>query len=195
MARIFFKVRRGVARSWLVSLPYYRMRGHRLDGWPWQQIWYFAYGANMHDATFRLRRGIDARECRRGRVAGYRLRFNLDGRPKGRSAPANIEPDPTAAVWGVAYRITRRQLLRLDATEGVPRRGRGYRHAAVRVDTDSGPVEAITYIARGRAADGKPSRRYLNLLRDGARAHGLPADYIRFLDSVEPAAEPTVAAA
>jgi gamma-glutamylcyclotransferase len=193
MARIFFRLRRAVARSWLASVPYYRLRGHRLVGRPRQQVWYFAYGANMDDATFRLRRGIDARECRRGRVAGYRLRFNLEGRPKGRSAPANIEPDPAAEVWGVAYRITRRQLLRLDATEGVP--GQGYRHTEVRVDTDGGPVQAIAYIARGGAADGKPSRRYLNLLRDGARAHGLPADYIRFLESVESAAEPVASAA
>jgi cation transport regulator ChaC len=187
MARLWFRARRAVARSWLLSRPYYRVRGARLVGRPAQEIWYFAYGANMHDTTFRLRRGIEARECRRGRLPGYRLRFNLEGRPKGRAAPANLEPDPAGEVWGVAYRITRRDLLRLDSTEGVP--GRGYRHAAVAIETDDGAViEAVTYIARGGAADGKPSLRYLKLLREGARVHGLPADYIRFLDNVEPAA-------
>jgi cation transport regulator ChaC len=187
MTRVWFRARRAVARSWLLSRPYYRWHGARLVGRPGQEIWYFAYGANMHDATFRQRRGIKPRECRRGRLAGYRLRFNLEGRPKGRAAPASLDPDPAAEVWGVVYRITRRDLLRLDSTEGVP--GRGYRHAAVSVEAGDGTlIDAVTYIARGRAADGKPSLRYLNLLREGARAHGLPAGYIRFLDSVEPAA-------
>jgi hypothetical protein len=33
--------------------------------------------------------------------------------------------------------------------------------------------------------DGKPSLRYIRLLRDGARAHRLPEYYIRFLESVD----------
>ena len=68
---------------------------------PRQEVWYFAYGANMDDSTFRVRRGIQALECRSGRIKGYRLRFNLDGRPKGKAAPANLHPDPGAEVWGV----------------------------------------------------------------------------------------------
>ncbi len=187
--RILFRARRAIARSWRASRPYYRLRGSRLVGRPADEIWYFAYGANMHAATFRVRRGIEPKEWRRSRLAGYRLRFNLEGRPKGRAAPANLEADASGEVWGVAYRITRRDLLRLDASEGVP--GRGYRHVTVTVEIEDGrAIEAVAYIAAGLAADGRPSLRYLNLLRDGARTHDLPADYIRFLDNLEPAAEP-----
>lgn len=183
LARVRFKLRRRVARSWFLSRWYYRYRGVRLVGRPSDEVWYFAYGANMHDATFRIRRRIEPRECRRGCVRGYRLRFNLDGRPKGRSAPANLCRDPAAEVWGIAYRITRRDLMRLDLTEGVP--GRGYRHQFVEVeDIDAGRLRAVAYIADGKPEDGRPSLRYITLLRDGARAHGLPADYIAFLDSV-----------
>ncbi len=179
------RLRRAIACSWLLSRPYYRMRGARLVGRPSDEIWYFAYGANMHEGTFRVRRGIEPLEFRRGRLAGYRLRFNLDGEPKGRAAPANLECDPAAEVWGVIYRITRRDLMGLDATEGVPRR-RGYRHAPVVIETAAGAAQAaITYIADGKAEDGKPSLRYISLLRDGAKAHGLPSAYIRFLESVE----------
>jgi hypothetical protein len=32
-------------------------------------------------------------------VRGYRLRFNLEGRPRGKAAPANVFPDPQAEVW------------------------------------------------------------------------------------------------
>ncbi len=178
------RLRRVVAGSWFLSRPYYRIRGARLVGRPSDEVWYFAYGANMHEDTFRVRRGIQPREFHRGRLEGYRLRFNLEGRPKGRAAPANLWPDPAAQVWGVVYRISRRDLMRLDLTEGVP--GRGYRHMTVTVEADDGQLlDAIAYIAEGKEDDGKPSLRYVTLLREGARAHGLPAHYIRFLESVE----------
>jgi len=155
-----------------------------LRGRPGEEIWYFAYGANMDDSTFRIRRGIEALEYRSGRVKGYQLRFNLDGRPKGRSAPANLCPDPDAEVWGVLYRITRRDLMLLDATEGVP--GLGYRHIEIEAkDGDGRAIQAVAYMARGNEMDGKPSLRYITLIRNSARAHGLPENYIRFLDAVE----------
>ncbi len=186
-ARARRRLRRAIASSWLLSRPYYRLRGARLVGRPSDEVWYFAYGANMHEDTFRRRRGIEPREFRRGRLDGYRLRFNLEGRPKGRAAPANLCPDPAAQVWGVVYRISRRDLMRLDLTEGVP--GRGYRHTIVSVEADDGRLlDAVAYIAEGKDQDGKPSLRYLTLLREGAKAHGLPAHYIRFLESVEHAA-------
>lgn len=151
-------------------------------------MWYFAYGSNMHHSAFRERRGMRPTEARVGRVRGYRLRFNLEGRPKGRAAPANICPDADGELWGVLYRITRRELLYLDFTEGVP--GRNYRHVWLPVeDHDGNTVTAVTYMARGRAADGTPSFRYISLLREGARAHGLPEDWVRYLESVEHHAE------
>ncbi len=36
------------------------------------------------------------------------------------------------------------------------------------------PVPAETYIAQGKETDGNPSLRYITLMREGARAHGLP---------------------
>ena len=114
------RLRRGIARSWWLSKLWYRFHGLSLAGAPDEQVWYFAFGANMHDGVFRDRRGMRPVEWRVGRIEGYRLRFNLEGRPRGRAAPANIEPSPGEEVWGVVYRITRRDLLRLNSTEGVP---------------------------------------------------------------------------
>ncbi len=177
------KPRRLIAGSWVLSRLYYRWRGMRLDGRPGDTVWYFAFGANMHDSAFRERRGMRPTAWRAGRVRGYRLRFNLEGRPKGKAAPANLSADPNAEVWGVLYRITRADLVRLDSTEGVP--GRRYRHLWVDAEDDvGGMMKAVTYVADGKDTDGNPSRRYITLLREGARAHGLPEHYLRFLDSV-----------
>ena len=126
------------------------------------------------------------REACPGRIDDYRLRFNLDGRPKGKAAPANIEAETDAEVWGVLYLLKRRDLIRLDATEGVP--GRRYRHLWIAAEDRHGVrVDAVTYIADGNEEDGKPSLRYITLLREGARQHGLPYAWIAYLDNVEPA--------
>ena len=52
-------------------------------------------------------------------------------------------------------------------------------------DADSNQLHAVTYIADGNETDGNPSLRYIMLLRDGARAHGLPEHYLQILDNVK----------
>jgi cation transport regulator ChaC len=178
------RARRLVARSWSLSWCYYRLHGVPLVGRPGEYVWYFAYGANMHDRAFRERRGMRPLEQRIGRVRGYRLRFNLEGRPRGRAAPANLHVDPHAEVWGVLYKLSRRELLRLDLTEGVP--GRGYRpQLFLAEDADGHPLTVIAYIAQGKEEDGNPSLRYLTLIREGARANGLPERWLQFLDGIQ----------
>lgn len=175
------RLRRLIAKSWWLSRLFYWLRGRPLAGPRREEIWYFAYGANMHDSAFQGRRGMRPLEWRAGRIFGYRIRFNLDGRPVGKSAPANIVPEPDAEVWGVLYRLTRHQLVQLDATEGTR-----YRHVWVDGEDKKGrPLKAVTYLAAGKGTDGNPSLRYLTLLRDGARAHGLPEHWIKFLEGIE----------
>jgi cation transport regulator ChaC len=177
--------RRIIARSWTLSCWYYRRHGLELTGSATDTAWYFAYGSNMHDSAFRERRHMRPMEWRVGCLKGYRLRFNLDGTPRGRAAPANLCPDPHTEVWGVLYRITQLDMLRLNLTEGVP--GGAYRPTWVNVlDSEGSTIHAMTYVAPGNPTDGRPSLRYISLLREGARAHGLPLAWLKVLDSVTP---------
>jgi len=186
------RVRRTLRRAWLpVALSawplarlWYRAWGLPLDGAPDDVIAYFAYGSNMHDSAFLERRRMRPTDWRVGRIKHYRLRFNLDGWPKGRSAPANICPAEGAEVWGVLYWITRRELIRLNASEGVP----GWRYSTVWLDAEDDQgngFTAVTYMADGDDRDGKPSLRYITLLRQGAIAHGLPEEWVSFLQGVD----------
>jgi hypothetical protein len=68
MTMLWRKHRRLIAKSWVLSRLYYPLHGVRLAGRPNDEIWYFAYGANMHEATFRVRRGIQPSECGPGRI-------------------------------------------------------------------------------------------------------------------------------
>jgi len=172
--------------SWILSRLRYWLHKLELTGRPSDIVWYFAYGSNMHDSAFLERRRMRPLEWRAGRIKGYRLRFNLDGIPKGKAAPANICPDPSAEVWGVLYKITGQEMVRLNSTEGAP--GGRYRPIWLIVEDINGrPLNAMTYVAQGNAADGRPSFRYISLLRDGARAHGLPEAWVQLLDGVKPA--------
>jgi len=181
------RLRRLTAKSWMLARLHYRMHGLELSGRAGDTVWYFAYGSNMHHSAFRERRRMRPVEWRVGRIRGYRLRFNLDGRPVGKAAPANISPDPDEEVWGVLYKITRREMLRLNSTEGIP--GGRYRPTWLPVeDRDARVVEAMTYVAEGNPTDGRPSLRYITLLREGARAHGLPASWLQRLEAVAHAA-------
>src|SRR5712691_1763388 len=109
--------------------------------------------------------------------------INRNGWPTSIGMPGRHRRNPQ---WGVLYRITRKQMVRLNLSEGVP--GGMYRPTWVSVgDLDGNVVDALAYVASGGAADGRPSLRYIRLLREGARAHGLPAPWLELLDSVVPA--------
>ena len=69
--------------------------------------------------------------------------------------PANLSADPQAEVWGVLYKITRRDLVRLDATEGIP----WSRYRPLWLDAEDirgNTLSVVTYMAEGKKHDGKP---------------------------------------
>ena len=72
-------------------------------------------------------------------------------------------------------------LASMDRVEGVPT---AYRRERVAVFDDAGqPQEAMTYVAN-RTGEFLPSRSYLEVILRGARAYGLPAEYIGHLERI-----------
>jgi cation transport regulator ChaC len=150
---------------------------------PTDALWYFSYGSNMNRAIFLERRGMHPLATRRAWLDHYRLCFNLPIGP-GERAVANIEPEPGARTHGVLYLIGPEESDRLDYTEGV--HVGAYRRLAVEVVADGeGRVPAFTYTSSRKAEGRKPSPRYMHLLLEGAEQHGLPREYVRFLESFE----------
>ena len=87
-------------------------------------------------------------------------------------------------MWGVLYDVPWDEKPELDAAEGL---GVGYFEKEVRVVTDDGECAALTYHANPDRADAslRPRDWYKDHVVRGAREHGLPADYIRALETVE----------
>jgi hypothetical protein len=156
-------------------------------------LYYLAYGSNMNSTIFTGRRKIKPLEKYPCRVPGWTLNFDMIGFPYVEPAFASIhkitdeEKNVAKELHGVVYLITKDDYLQIRRTEG----GGGYENLGYN-DID---VEVITYDGRKLTArtlvahsDWKPttfvlpSERYIKLLRDGAREHGLEEHYINFLE-------------
>ncbi len=146
-------------------------------------IWYFGYGSNMSPAIFAERRGMHPLAARCARLEGYRLCFSIPVGP-GERGVANLEAAADGSTFGVLYLITPEESGRLDRSEGV--HVGLYRRVPIEVTVDAEErVAAFTYCSSVSAAGRKPSARYMGLLLEGARHHGLPAEYLTFLTGFE----------
>ena len=114
---------------------------------PSDDIWVFAYGSLMWNPCF------EAAERRRGSLKGYRRRFNFwtmvaRGTREQPGLGLALEPEEMATCVGIAYRIGEGRseedssaLWAREMYSGV------YTATWVEVETDLGPVDAITFIA------------------------------------------------
>ena len=148
-----------------------------------EPLWYFAYGSNLCRATFVERRGMTPLDTPRGRLDGYRLTFDLPVGP-GERGVANLVADPGAVTWGACYLLDAATCDQLDRTEGV--HAGYYRRLDVAVTIEDGArLTAFAYHGTMTVPGRKPSARYVGLVLDGAREHGLPAEWIRHLETLE----------
>ena len=142
--------------------------------------WYFAYGSNLRSDQMAARTGllrIGEQRPRIARLPNYRVAFNMLGDDG--EIYANIVK-PGDGVLGVLYHCDREALEKLDRYED------GYdRRDVVVIDDQGVEMRAFAYIARPESvtAEGAPSAEYLQQIVSGARAHGLPEEYIHVLET------------
>ena len=133
---------------------------------------YFAYGANM--AT-----SVMARRCPGHRVMGaaqlrdHRRAF-LRRSLTWRAGVLDIVPSPGDVVWGALYDVPEAELSALDEAEGL---GFAYRRREVEVFSGGKRLVAMVYqLIEREPHELEPSYEYLELVRAGAREHGLSLD-------------------
>jgi hypothetical protein len=131
---------------------------------------HFAYGSNMSRALMR-RRCPGARALGPARLDGWRFVIMREGY-------ASIVPAPGAAVHGVVWSLTPRDLAALNAYESLDRGLYVRRVLPVAVVGRRRP--ALVYVAPGRAP-GRPQPGYQELVVAAAREWNLPEDYVQSL--------------
>jgi len=103
-------------------------------------------------------------------LPNYKLVFSGWSRQWG-GATASIKVSSGDKVLGGVYEIAEKDLSRLDRFEDCPN---NYDRLKVLVFRDIGePVEAVTYIKKRQADEGKPSAEYLAVIRQGYQDWGL----------------------
>jgi hypothetical protein len=141
-------------------------------------FWYFGYGSNMDLRSLRAK-GVVPRESERAALRGWRLRFNVHHFFRHEGGVGNIEPsaDPSDVVRGVVHLCADTDLAMLDVAEAY---GHGYDRILLPVSADSGERRAIAYVGIPSFLDDncRPTRRYLNILVQGASAAGLDPAYV-----------------
>src|SRR5215471_1760683 len=142
---------------------------------------HFAYGSNM-DRAMMARRCPAAVALGPARLDNWRYFVMRDGY-------ASIMPAPGAAVHGVLWRLTPRDVAAINAYEAVDRGL--YRRRVLAVRTTERIHRALIYVARERRP-GRPKPGYQDVVVAAAHAWQLPDAYIaglmRWVSARSPAA-------
>jgi len=142
---------------------------------------YFAYGSNMSSAQLRAW-GTAHRALGAAELPGHRLAF-LRRSVRWKAGAADIVPMDGESVWGVLWELPF-GAAELDVKESA---GDAYRRRSVKVLLDGSPVSAMAYEVIDKApTELRPRREYVQLMVDGAREHGLPAAWLRRLETIFP---------
>ena len=128
---------------------------------------YFAYGSNM-SSTQMAERCPGSTPIGLASLPDFRFLINERG-------VATVVPEADAMVRGVLWSTTDEHIESLDGFEGLAKGN--YVRETIEVETDDGAVDALVYLACHHEP-GPPRVGYLETVLGGARAFGVPADYI-----------------
>lgn len=166
-----------------LKTPFKRLRICSL----FSMLHYFSFGSNMSMRSLRAK-GVEPLRSRRAQLSGWRLRFNVQHFFRHEGGVGNIEKtgNPEDCVLGVLHECPDHALSLLDEAEAY---GYGYDRIEVEVEPQQPgcgggrKVAALTYIGMPQFIDNscRPSRRYLNIVLEGARQAELDEAYLRAL--------------
>lgn len=144
-------------------------------------FYYFGYGSNLNLASLRAK-GVEPRESLRGKLPGWKLVFDVRHwfRHEGGVGNIRLSDDERDRVEGLVHHCDDHHLALLDTLESY---GVGYDRIEVEVETDLGPVKALTYLGLPAHFDPAclPTQRYLNIVLQGAVSAGLHPSYLERL--------------
>jgi gamma-glutamylcyclotransferase (GGCT)/AIG2-like uncharacterized protein YtfP len=143
---------------------------------------YFSYGSFLDSETLK-------RHCPKAIYKGmamlpnWEVQFNFLSRTYN-GGVTGIEPAVAKLVRGVLYEVNNEELQHLDSIEGVPE-GIYYRQTIYVVNELGKAAKAATYRTTNPKGPFKPTKRYLSLMVNGAKEHGLDTDYVKELELIE----------
>lgn len=150
---------------------------------------YFAYGSNMSRPRLQAR-VPSASFVTTARLDAHRLAFHKAGADGSGKCDAHETGVAEHRVFGVVFEIAAVEKPQLDRVEGL---GVGYAQKAVElIGADGESLAAFMYSAIRIDPAFVPFSWYKVHVLMGARAHGLPADYVSWIESITARDDPDV---
>jgi len=131
---------------------------------------YIAYGSNLNILQMRYR-CPDAKPYASGLINGWKLVF----RGSKTGSYCSIIKSPDDAVPVGIWEISEKDEKNLDLYEGYPR---FYSKKYVTLRTITGEKHAMIYIINKTARPGVPSKRYIEVCKQGYKDFNLPLDIL-----------------
>ena len=142
---------------------------------------YFAYGSNMNQNVFTERRGISPQFIAHAKITGWRLAMEHPGVPIIEPVFATIKEQKNAVVHGVLYKLIASDFERLNNSEGA-----AYRLVWINnIECEGRMFRGCTFVSPESCTGKKPSRRYMQILIQGAKENNLPKSYIADLENIK----------
>lgn len=139
---------------------------------------YFAYGANMSIKYLINVRNVHPLARSPGQLSGYKLTFGIKGVNALEPGFANIQESDGAVVEGVVYALGDADFSRIVGSEPDE-----YRVRTVPVTLRTGETVEARVLMAPEEGSFQPSKRYLQIMIDGAKEAGLSPEYVARLES------------
>ena len=140
---------------------------------------YFTYGSFM-DINNLKKHTPSAKFVCKAMIPNWEVQFNYYSKNY-QGGVTGIEPALNKIVRGAVYEIPPDEIEYLDTIEGVPN-GTYYRHPIMVISEEGKPMLAHVYRTTNPRGPFKPTKKYLKYILDGARALGLPEEYIKTIE-------------
>jgi len=139
---------------------------------------YFAFGSNLSSARLLQRLPTAEVHCV-ATLGGHRLCWRKNGRDQSGKCDIHLTGDQADLVYGVIYRVSADDRVRLDEIET---HGFGYERREVAVQTLAGSrLDVFTYYALDIDYTQQPYHWYKEHVLRGAMEHGFPQHYIELI--------------
>jgi gamma-glutamylcyclotransferase len=129
-------------------------------------MYYFAYASNLSKKQM-AERCPEAKPKYPAFLPNHKLIFTGWSR-KWRGGTASLRRVQGERVAGAVYEVSARDLQQLDKFEGY-NEGLSERRNVIVFTEDDEAVEAVTYVKKEQAQEGKPSPEYVALVQQGYR--------------------------
>lgn len=145
-------------------------------------MYYYSYGSFLDFQTLK-KHCPNAKIVCKAVLPNWEVQFNHMSKAY-QGGVSGIEPALNELVWGMVYDVPEDELMYLDTIEGVPE-GSYYRHTIIVVKEDGTPIKVYTYRTTNPRGPYKPTKKYLGLIVNGAKANNFDPSYILRLESLE----------